>query len=128
MIAMWDKKMVEKKKDRLCIPEHQKARIEKIAEKQKNNTEEGEDLSGARAMFEVTDCFQLHDLSVIKGTVTKGIITKKDKLIVKEKTQRIYELWVNEKKVDALHEGDSGAIFVKAKNIRLAPGDIIEIE
>ncbi|MCX8190136.1 MAG: hypothetical protein N3F05_02815 [Candidatus Diapherotrites archaeon] len=126
MMSMWGK--TKEKKDRLCIPEHQKVRIEKTTKPLEEELKPLEESKSARALFSVTDSFQLHELSVIKGTVTKGTITKKDKILLGEKPLRISELWINEKKVDVLHEGDSGAIFINSRNVRVAPGDVLEIE
>ncbi|MEM4598251.1 MAG: hypothetical protein QW400_01010 [Candidatus Diapherotrites archaeon] len=126
MMAMWNRS--QKKKDRLCIPEHQRAKIESLAKPGEEDLGSVEEETNARALFAVSDSFQLHELSVIKGTVTRGVITKKDKILLGEKPLRIYELWVNEKKVDALHEGETGAIFIKARNVRVAAGDTLELE
>jgi selenocysteine-specific translation elongation factor len=112
----------EKKPLGICIPEHQRKRTEKLAK------EETKKAIKSDAAFEVTDYFQIHEFAVIRGNVLKGIITNKDKLLIEGKKIKIAELWVNDKKVNMLNEGDSGAIFINARGLRLQPGEIVQVE
>lgn len=125
MVGLWKANTQKSGPAKICVPEHQKAKVEKVAEKQDAEIAEAQD---KQAAFEVKDCFQLHELTVIKGSVIRGMITNKDKLLLAGKSQRIAELWVNDKKVNILNEGETGAIFVKAKGIRLQAGDIVQVE
>jgi len=125
MVGIWKAKVQKGAPAKICVPEHQKAKVEKLAEQAKELAEASEEPKASGA-FEVTDCFQLHELTVIKGNVIKGLITNKDKLLIGDKGLRIAELWVNDKKVNMLNEGEAGAIFLKAKGIRLQAGDIVQ--
>ena len=112
----------EKKPLGICIPEHQRKRTEQLVKSEAKRAIKSD------AAFEVTDCFQIHEFAVIRGNVLKGIITNKDKLLIEGKKVKIAELWVNDKKVNMLDEGDSGAIFINTKGLRLRPGTIIQVE
>ena len=112
----------EKKPLGVCIPEHQKRRIEELSKKEPKIKASGD------ASFEVTEYFQIHEFAIIKGNVLKGIVTNKDKLLIGGKKIKIAELWMNNRKVCMLNEGDSGAIFINTKGLRLQPGEVLPIE
>jgi len=116
----------EKKPLGICIPEHQKQKIEKLAE-QATNEVKGANIPKNSAAFEVEECFNIHGLTMIRGKVLRGMVTDKDKVILEGKKLRISELRVHDRKVKILGEGDYGAIFLNIEHLRLQPGTIIEI-
>lgn len=122
-------KLIQKKERKplgVCIPEHQKQKIEMLAERATNEAKSA-GVPKNSAAFEVEECFEIHGLAMIRGKVLRGMVTDKDKVLLESKKIKIIELRIDDRKVKMLDEGERGAIFVNAEHLRLQPGSVIEI-
>lgn len=122
-------KLIQKKEKKplgICIPEHQKQKIEKLAEKVDDEVKSAS-IPKSSAAFEVEEYFEIHGFAMIRGKVLRGIVTDKDKVLIGGKKIKITELRIDDRKVKILDEGERGAIFLNTEHLHLQPGTVIEI-
>jgi len=109
----------------VCVPDHQKERIElEIEEIQKEKKKD----SVENNAFEVSGYYEVWGSAMLKGTLLSGRITSKNKIVLGDREIKIKELQFNSRKVKALEEGDSGAVFLKAKGLRIEAGQVLDIK
>lgn len=121
----------EKKEHSLgvCIPEHERERIESQAVKAKSKAEKQAKANQVEdTAFEVQGYYEVRDLAMLSGRVLKGRITTKKKAVINSKEYKISEVQREQKKVPALREGERGAIFLNGKGLLVRTGKIIEVK
>ncbi len=148
-MAKWigREKYLRKKEERqrpaepmVVIPEHQQKKIERetreaqikvIEEEEQKKEEEKQQIifAGASPMFEVDGLFSVGGISMVKGTLMKGRIKPKQKILSRDKKFTIIELRKNSQKVPILLQGENGALFLKEKKgFNFKQGDLLEIK
>ncbi len=109
----------------VCVPEHQKEKIElEIKEIEKEKKKQ----SVENNAFEVSGYYEVWGNAMLKGTLLSGRITSKNKIVVDGKEIKIKEIQFNGRKAKALQEGETGALFLNAKGLRIEAGQVIEIK
>ncbi len=109
----------------VCVPEHQKKKIDLEIEEIR---QEKKAASVENNAFEVSGYYEVHDLAMVKGTLLRGRITSKNRVLLGEQDFKIREVQQNGRRVRALEEGDSGAVFLKAKGLLIRAGQILDIK
>lgn len=87
----------------VCIPDARKKSIK--------DSRPGEDVIGRG--FNVTGIFHVHGSLMLQGTPNGGAISKKSKLSAKRAKLLVKDIQVENKSVELLGEGQSGALFLK---------------
>jgi len=122
----------------IVIPEH---RIKKLQRELKQKEQERKGgrpektkvrriiLPGKKPLFEVHEIFGVGGISMIKGTVLRGRIKPRAKVVLKKKKFSVNEVMKNNQKVAALFEGEYGTLFFnRLSSLPWKQGNIIEFE
>jgi len=113
----------------VCIPSHEKERIDlEIAEVRSRAEEEAKKSGVEDSAFELDGYYEVMDTAMLSGRVIKGSITKKKKVLLNEKEYKIKEIQRAQQAVNKLCEGERGAIFLKGRGLLVQSGQVIEIK
>ena len=113
----------------VCIPSHEKERIDiEIAKVQSRAEEEAKKNSVENTAFELDGYYEVMGTAMLSGRVVKGSITKKKKILLNDKEYKVKEIQRAQQDVNRLDEGERGAIFIKGRGLLVQSGQVIEIK
>ena len=104
-----------------CIPEARKKKLSKEAGEVEPEIGQGPN------SFKVTGVFQAHESITLQGKMLEGCVKAGDKIDVLGKKMTVEGISIEQKSVEQIREGQSGALFLKARSFPiLKAGTILE--